>query len=450
VPGRQPGAGEQGHHPLEVARSVRSLGNVASVPVDLAGAGLPALGVGGERHAAHAVRGKVAILDALTQGVLEHRVAEVVVAVHPVMTRSRGQPELDGAAEVVEHRAPRRVLLGTAAVALVDDDEVEEVRPEVGEQRGVGRTPGERLVAGEVDLAAGVGAASHPVEHTGAEGRGEVLEHRLAQQLVSIGKVEDAVVAVGADRGLVGAQLCHHLHGGERLARTGRHQQQHAPLPARDRGEDPIDRHHLVVARCQHVAGDGGAAAVEAFGDERRAAVVQFVERQVLRPRNGGGGEGLDVALGSGPHVVLDDLPAVAGVGKGHVELLGVPQCLLQSVGGRAVLALGLHDGRRGTRGRLEDVVDEARPEVAGDAFQGDEPLGLNRVLLHHVGLGPARGTQQGHDDVAAGVPLTGTSCVGDHEPNLYARSDGPNRFSPEGRSRRRAVDEFRPPAGLP
>jgi hypothetical protein len=58
-----------------------------------------------------------------------HRLAEVGVGVHVVLALGRGgQAQLHGRREVVEDAAPVALVVGAAAVALVDDDEVEEVR----------------------------------------------------------------------------------------------------------------------------------------------------------------------------------------------------------------------------------------------------------------------------------------------------------------------------------
>jgi len=45
VTGREPGPAQQGDHPLEVARAVDPFGDLAAEPVELAGFGLPALGI---------------------------------------------------------------------------------------------------------------------------------------------------------------------------------------------------------------------------------------------------------------------------------------------------------------------------------------------------------------------------------------------------------------------
>ena len=63
-----------------------------------------------------------------------------------------GQAELDGRLEVVEDLAPRAVLARAAPVALVDDDEVEEVGAELLVDVLLLLGAADRLVEGEVDL----------------------------------------------------------------------------------------------------------------------------------------------------------------------------------------------------------------------------------------------------------------------------------------------------------
>ena len=58
-----------------------------------------------------------------------HRLAEVGVGVHVVRALGRGgEAQLHGRGEVFEDAPPGALVVGPAAVALVDDDEVEEVR----------------------------------------------------------------------------------------------------------------------------------------------------------------------------------------------------------------------------------------------------------------------------------------------------------------------------------
>jgi hypothetical protein len=70
-----------------------------------------------------------AVVDAFLERVDKHRLAEVGVGVHVVPALGRGgEAELHGGREVFEDAAPVALVVRAAAMALVDDDEVEEVR----------------------------------------------------------------------------------------------------------------------------------------------------------------------------------------------------------------------------------------------------------------------------------------------------------------------------------
>ena len=68
-----------------------------------------------------------AVADALPQGVREDGLAEVIdVGGVPGLLRGCGQADLRGAREVLKDLSPGRVRRGTAPVALINDDQVEE------------------------------------------------------------------------------------------------------------------------------------------------------------------------------------------------------------------------------------------------------------------------------------------------------------------------------------
>ena len=76
----------------------------------------------------HLERRQEAVVDALFQRIGVNRLAEIGVGVDVVAPlRRRGQAELHGRREIVENVAPVAFVVGAAAMALVDDDEVEEV-----------------------------------------------------------------------------------------------------------------------------------------------------------------------------------------------------------------------------------------------------------------------------------------------------------------------------------
>ena len=79
-------------------------------------------------HVDDLVRGEEAVLDSLLERVGVDGRAEVL-DVRDVLRllRRGGQADLRGGREVLEDLAPRGVVVSAPAVALVDDDQVEEV-----------------------------------------------------------------------------------------------------------------------------------------------------------------------------------------------------------------------------------------------------------------------------------------------------------------------------------
>src|ERR1019366_2014315 len=68
------------------------------------------------------------VIDALLERVYEHRVAEVGVGINIVFALGGGgESELHGGGEVFQDSTPVAFAVGAAAMALVNDDEIEEV-----------------------------------------------------------------------------------------------------------------------------------------------------------------------------------------------------------------------------------------------------------------------------------------------------------------------------------
>ena len=82
----------------------------------------------------HLERSQEAVVDAVFERVDEDGLAEVAVGVDVVFALGcGGEAELDGGREVFEDAAPGAFVVCAAAVAFVDDDEVEEVGRVVAE-----------------------------------------------------------------------------------------------------------------------------------------------------------------------------------------------------------------------------------------------------------------------------------------------------------------------------
>ncbi len=146
--------------PVEVRLVVDAVLDLVAVLVRLALLRAVALDIHVEVDLHHLVGREEAVVDALLQRVGVDRLAEVVDVGDVLrLLRRGGQADLGGGGEVVEDLPPRGVLGGAAAVALVDDDEVEEVGRELAEELLAILRAGDGLVEREVDLVGGVDAA---------------------------------------------------------------------------------------------------------------------------------------------------------------------------------------------------------------------------------------------------------------------------------------------------
>ena len=198
----------------------------------------------------HAVGREEAVVDALPQAVGVDRVAEVEVGVAVVVAqRRRGHAELVGRLEVFEDLAPVALVARAAAVALVHDDEVEEVGRVLAEQAGAALVLGDRLVDGEVHLPALDDLAVSILWRASPNG-GEDLVLRVVDQDVAVGQVEDPRPAMLA-RAVPARvpELPADLEGDDGLAGAGRHREQQPRSPLQDRLDGAVDGDLLVVAR---------------------------------------------------------------------------------------------------------------------------------------------------------------------------------------------------------
>ena len=193
----------------------------------------------------HLERRQEAVVDALLERVDVDRLAEIGVGVHVVLALGRGgQAELHGGGEVVQDAAPVALVVGAAAMALVDDDEVEEVRrilAEIGRGLAVLRRPAhEGLEDGEeqaavlrhLALLADVLRRDPHQRILGEGGEGVVS---LVGEDVAVGEEQDARAArrLAAQVPAAVEQLPGDLKGDEGLARAGGQREQDALLVRR-------------------------------------------------------------------------------------------------------------------------------------------------------------------------------------------------------------------------
>ena len=150
--------------------------------------------------------------------------AEVRVGVAVVFAQRRGRhANLICGLEVLEDLAPATLVARATPVALVDDDQVEEVACVLLEEARAALATSERLVDGEVHLAALHRVAAFDLRTRVTERR-EHLGVRIIDEDVAVGEEQDARLAIVA-RAVPPRrpEFPSDLEGHERLARAGRH-----------------------------------------------------------------------------------------------------------------------------------------------------------------------------------------------------------------------------------
>ena len=399
VAGHGPGAGTQCNDALEVLGLVFVVGHLAAKAVELVLAGPPARCVHGGDDAVHAVGCKKAVLYALTQAVGIDGVAEVFVAVARFFAQRGGRhAELHGGREIVEHRAPRAFIAAGAAMALVDDDEVEKIRAVLAEHVGGGGR--KRLIDAEIHVPALAGVAATDLVPGIAEGR-EHLGHGVIDQDVAIREEQDFGAAVFT-RAVPFAvpQLPANLEGHIGLARAGGQRGEDAFLPQQDGLNHALDGDALVVTR--HLAGDQIERLQQVLGSLMRQlcgagqAGEQFLRRGIA----------FHLALGAGGVVDLNDAVAVGGVGELETEDFGVLACLLNTGFSGQTNLLGFNHGQRVVAAVVQQVVGTfllTAPHLA--ARDDDATVGEAALLADGTGrIAPARLDQSWRDEFAASV----------------------------------------------
>ena len=225
-----------------VALVVFAVLDLLAVLVGLAGLRAPAVEVLVEADPHDLVGREEAVVDALPEGVGVDGLAEVV-DVGDVLgfLRRGGEADLGGRREVFENLAPGGIFGGAAAMALVDDDQIEEVRRELLVDVLLFLGAGDGLVEAEVDLVGLVDRAVGDLGHRLTEGL-EVVGLGLVGQDVAVDQEEDAFLGAGLP------QPPDDLEGGVGLAGAGGHDQQDAVLAPGDGLDGAVDGDELVVA----------------------------------------------------------------------------------------------------------------------------------------------------------------------------------------------------------
>ncbi len=287
-------------------------------------------------------------------------------------------------------------------MALVHDDEVEEVGRKLTEQPFAALVLRHGLIDAEVHLPAVDDLSGLDLVACVAEG-GEDTVLGLVDEDVAVGEVKDAGAAVSAGQVPSGVpQLPADLERDQGLARAGGHGEQQALAPALEHGlHGAVDGGLLVVAGVLAGGVVGGREqAVGGLGVGDAAplliALPQLGGRRVRGEHAGQAGEGVE----------LDDLCAVGGVGEHEAQHLSVEFGLLQPVMHGFVGGLGLDHGQAEVPAVEEQVVG-ALGRLAHEtlAHGNDAPVGDRALLGDGARLSvPARRLEQGDNVFSAGI----------------------------------------------
>ena len=288
-------------------------------------------------------------------------------------------------------------------MALVNDDEIEEVLGELLVDVGLLFSAGDGLIEAEIDLEGLVHRAVGDLRHRGAEGL-EVVRLGLVGEDVAIYQEEDALFSPRLP------QPPDDLEGGVGLAGAGGHDEQDAILAASDGIDGAIDGDELVVARrfagavvVVVLRGDGHLRGLEAFGGA--VALPKLLRRGKLIERN--------FALhnaGCAGAVVFQEGIAIGTVSEGDIENLCVFERLRHARAESLVVVLGLQHGEREVGLVVEDVVGLfglAAPDrfaTHDDAAFGE--IDLLTHLRHDIPLRAIRSDHSGSDVLGADVGL--------------------------------------------
>lgn len=261
------------------------------------------------------------------------------------------EADLDGAAEIVENLAPGGVFRGATTVALVDDDEIEEVTGDGLEDFVFFVGTGEGLVKAEVDFVGGVDLSILDLGHDGPE-RLEVIDEGLVCEIVSIDEEEDALGLLSLPK------APDDLEGRIGFAGPRSHNEEKAFLTLCDGFESAINCFCLVVTRCF----TPGVLMV-GLEDELFFLVLDVPVILVALPEFGWRREGfhrefgLNVCTWLWNFVVGGEGVAVRTEGAGDVEDSCVTKSLLHPLTDGVGIVLGLDDADGDSGLPLEHVV---------------------------------------------------------------------------------------------
>ena len=196
----------------------------------------------------HFVWGQKSVLDALTQAVRVNGVPKITIGV-PVILSERGgsHSELIGRLEVSKNFAPVALILGTAAVTFVYDNQIEEARAKLAVETRPVLIFGDGLINGEIHLSAFIDLAVLDLPASVSEGC-EGFVFRIVDQNISVCQVKNLGAAMFA--GPIPThtpELPANLKGDNGLACPRRHREKNSRISLEDRLNGPIDRNFLII-----------------------------------------------------------------------------------------------------------------------------------------------------------------------------------------------------------
>lgn len=286
----------------------------------------------------------------------------------PVLRGGR-HTDLYGAGEIVENLMPVGIIVRTAPVAFVDDDEVKEITGKlfivvlffsiiVAHQL---------LVQSQEDVLGGVDILVVDFFH-GIHERIEILPHGLVDEDVPVCQVQDFFKGMGMP------EAVNDLEGTEGLSRTRSHDEEEPFLPLFDIFNGPVDGDALVVpgpfAVQRGVVGlriDFHHLVVETLFMAVPVPQV-FLFRELHH---------FQVFIDPRDEVELDEIMAIGGIGKGHIQAPCIFLGLAVSFIGGMLGALGFHHGDGDILVEAEQIVRLFRlPPVGFIVFiDGNDPV---------------------------------------------------------------------------
>ena len=402
VPGDGPGPRLDCDQTLEVRGVVLGVRDRSPVPIDLALAWAPSGGIVVGDDTMHAEGGEKSVINALGEAVFVDRIAEVRVGVDVVLSAwCCGHADLGCGLEPLQDLAPVAVVAGAAPMALVDDDEIEEVLRVLPIETRPTFVAGDALIGREVHIAALRSVTAAYLVACISEDA-EVLRHRVVHEHVAVGEKEHLRPACGVpDVPAGGPELPGNLESDGGLPRSGAQRQQDALTPRDDGLDGTVDGDLLVVP--QRPASVPVGRGQQPLG---RCTVHKALRHALPPPELLGRWKCVEGPFHAGRVVDLDDFHAVRRIGELEAECFGVVTRLLEALCGVLVARLRLNYGYGEMGSEPQDVIGALLSSAAcpasdeHDSSVGEGPLFVDRVRR----IVPARFPKHGDDELAAGV----------------------------------------------